>query len=202
MNLTKFKKIKKSLVSCILGSSLLLGMEGANKSARAYFTEEFVQQKKQQYRDCPFILKVLEQSLNIAKMANFRPLDANPIYGSLDDAIYRLHLSINEYEEWKMAEKSELASDEPYHSKYINIFVCIKNVITHIFVSAFDKYKNFTETSNSNVPEKLLDIAKLDCPIDRGLAFINYVFEKNIIDASKEQYLLDEILERAQDEEY
>ncbi|MBQ3093419.1 MAG: hypothetical protein IJC57_04110 [Clostridia bacterium] len=40
MNLTKFKKIKKSLVSCILGSSLLLGMGGANKSARAYFTPE------------------------------------------------------------------------------------------------------------------------------------------------------------------
>jgi len=37
VNLTKFKKIKKSLVSCILGSSLLLGVGGANKSARAYF---------------------------------------------------------------------------------------------------------------------------------------------------------------------
>ena len=169
----------------------------------AKFTQEFVNQKRQQYRDCPFILKVLKQSLDIAKRKKFRPLDATPIYGSFDDAIYELHLSINEYEKWKKTEESKLASDEPYHSKYINIFVCIKNVITYIFVSAFDKDEIFTETSNSNVPEDIDGICNLDCPIDRGLALINYVFKNKIIDDSQEnEKYLDEILERAQDDEY
>lgn len=197
MSLTKFKKITKSLVSCVLGSSLLLGVGVANKPAMAIFTDEFVQQKQKQYKDCPFILKVLNQLLQINGKVDFRPFYPTHIFGSRDNAVYELHLSIKEYENWKNKYVDKYDPTGAY-SKYI-VFGCIKNVITYIFASAFDKYETFNETSKFTDLKTLEEISSLECPIDRGLAFINYVFESKIIEDSEEneKYFLNYILEWA-----
>ncbi len=130
MNLTKFKKIKKSLVSCILGSSLLLGMGGANKSARAYFKNiDFICVARDlfetTYRDFPFknwhayyyVLMYIEQCY-ISLCANVgRKVALNEIQkiiSILDGKAYDKQILV-------ALTKSENLPSDPKKSQYVSL---------------------------------------------------------------------------------